>query len=63
MKILRWISVTTFLCLFVVSNAAMAVTCSLDSASVFKTASNVTMPLNLSTIAVSNDIPDGTIIY
>ncbi|MGM8398326.1 fimbrial protein [Enterobacter hormaechei] len=63
MKILRWISVATFLCLFVVSNAAMAVTCSLDSASVFKTASNVTMPLNLSTIAVSNDIPDGTIIY
>lgn len=63
MKNLRWISVATFLCLFVVSNAAMAVTCSLDSASVFKTASNVTMPLNLSTIAVSNDIPDGTIIY
>ncbi|MBF4165092.1 type 1 fimbrial protein [Enterobacter hormaechei] len=63
MKISGWISVATFLYLLIVSNAAMAVTCSLDSASGFKTAISATMPLNLSTIAVSNDIPDGTILY
>ncbi|QCC93277.1 type 1 fimbrial protein [Enterobacter cloacae] len=55
--------VVIFLFLMVISQAVMAVTCSLDSSSVFKTASSVTMPLNLSTISVSNDIPDGTILY
>ena len=63
MKISGWISIATFLCLLIFSNAALAETCSLDSASVFKSASNVSMPLNISSIAVSNDIPDGTIIY
>lgn len=63
MKISEWISVATFLCLLTMSKAAMAVTCTLDSASELKTAISATMPFNLSTIAVSNDIPDGTIIY
>ncbi|MCI2294104.1 type 1 fimbrial protein [Enterobacter sp. I4] len=63
MKTFGWIRMTVFLCLVTISKTVLAVTCTLDSASVFKTASSVTMPLNLSTISVSNDIPDGTIIY
>ena len=63
MKITGWAGVVTFLCLLTMSKAVMAVTCTLDSVSVFKTPISATMPLNLSTIAVSNDIPDGTIIY
>ena len=63
MKTFGWIRIAVFLCLVTISKTVMAVTCTLDSASVFKTASSVTMPLNLSTISVSNDIPDGTILY
>lgn len=63
MKIKGWGGICVCLFVLILSRAAMAATCSLDSASVLKVAGSVTMPLNLSTITVSNDIPDGTIIY
>jgi major type 1 subunit fimbrin (pilin) len=52
-----------FLFLMVISQAVMAVTCSLSSTSSFKGGSIVSTPLNYAKISVSNDMPDGTVLY
>ncbi|EPV8382056.1 fimbrial protein [Enterobacter cloacae] len=55
--------VIIFLFLMIISKAVMAETCSLSSTSSFKGGSIVSTPLNYAKISVSNDMPDGTVLY